>query len=81
GVTVHRARRGGGGTHPDSMRPWYEMSARYHLKDLLPDRTDIWNHFANSTASDREVSDDIRARPYYANHLGVAGMLSIHTNA
>ncbi|QGL63626.1 N-acetylmuramoyl-L-alanine amidase [Stenotrophomonas maltophilia] len=80
-VTVHRARRGGGDAHPESMHPWHQMSARYHLKDLLPDRTDIWNHFAHSTASDREVLDDIRARPYYANHLGVAGMLSIHTNA
>lgn len=81
GVAVHRARRVGTDIHPDSMQPWQEMSARYHLKDLLPERTDIWNHFADSNQNDREVLDDIRARPYYANHLDVDGMLSIHTNA
>ena len=80
-LRVERARRGGVDPHPESARPWAEMSARYHLKDRLPDRSDIWNHFANSTANNREVLDDIRARPQYANHLGVSGMLSIHTNA
>ena len=80
-LTVHRARRGGNDIHPDSMRPWREMSARYHLKSLLPERTDIGNHFSNSNRNDREVLDDIRARPYYANHVGVDRMLSIHTNA
>jgi N-acetylmuramoyl-L-alanine amidase len=80
-VTVHRARRGGLELHPESMQAWEEMSARYHLRALLPERADIWNHFANSTENDREVSDDIRARPYYANHLGAAAMISLHTNA
>lgn len=80
-LTVHRARRVGNDIHPESMHPWQEMSARYHLKSLLPDRTDIWHHFASSNRNDREVLDDIRARPYYANHLGVDGMLSLHTNA
>nr|KAJ9620806.1 hypothetical protein H2204_012116 [Knufia peltigerae] len=80
-ASVYRARRNTGDLHPDSMRPWSEMSARYHLMNLLPDRTDIWHHFANSTERDREVKDDIRSRPYYANHLAVEGMLSLHTNA
>ncbi|WP_325166996.1 N-acetylmuramoyl-L-alanine amidase [Stenotrophomonas sp. S39] len=81
GLTVHRARRVGNDVHPDSMQPWQEMSARYNLRNLLPERTDIWHHFAGSNRNDREVLDDIRARPYYANHLGVDAMLSIHTNA
>ena len=81
GSAVYRARRADTTAHSESMRPWHEMSARYNLKDILPERADIWNHFATSTAGDREVSDDIRARPYYANHLAVEGMLSIHTNA
>lgn len=80
GATVYRARRGGQELHPESQHPWVEMSSRYHLKSLLPERTDIWNHFANSTERNREVKDDIRARPYYANHLGVEGLISIHTN-
>ncbi|WP_369350103.1 N-acetylmuramoyl-L-alanine amidase [Stenotrophomonas sp. JAG2] len=79
-VVVHRARRDGVEPHPEALQPWEQMSSRYHLKALLPERVDIWNHFAGSTARDREVLDDIRARPYFANHLGAEGMISIHTN-
>lgn len=56
------------------------MSSRYHLKALFPERTDMWNEFPNSPASAREKDEDIRARPNYANHLGVDVMLSLHTN-
>lgn len=62
------------------MHPWEQMSARYHLKSLFPERANMWNEFPNSTDSDREVKEDIRARPNYANHLGVDVMLSLHTN-
>lgn len=79
-MVVHRARRDGVEPHPEALQPWEQMSSRYHLKALLPERVDIWNHFAGSTARDREVLDDIRARPYFANHLGAEGMISIHTN-
>lgn len=80
GLVVHRARSRSTDPHPESGHPWEHMSARYHLKALLPDRADIWNELPNSADSDREVKEDIRTRPNYANHLGVDVMLSLHTN-
>ncbi|MFL9581959.1 N-acetylmuramoyl-L-alanine amidase family protein [Stenotrophomonas sp. AB1(2024)] len=79
-VGVSRARSRSMEPHPESSRPWEQMSSRYHLKALLPDRADIWNSLPNDTDSDREVKEDIRARPLYANDLGVGGMISLHTN-
>lgn len=80
GLTVHRARSRSTELHPESGKPWEHMSSRYHLKALFPERTDMWNEFPNSPESDREKDEDIRARPNYANHLGVDVMLSLHTN-
>lgn len=80
GLVVYRARSRSVELHPEAARPWEHMSARYHLKALFPDRADIWNELPNSPDSDREVKEDIRARPNYANHLGVDVMLSLHTN-
>lgn len=80
GLVVHRARSRSTDPHPESGHPWEHMSARYHLKALLPERADIWNELRNSADSNREVKEDIRTRPNYANHLGVDVMLSLHTN-
>ncbi|MGG2100762.1 N-acetylmuramoyl-L-alanine amidase family protein [Stenotrophomonas sp. NRRL B-14846] len=80
GLTVHRARSRSTELHPESGKPWEHMSSRYHLKALFPARTDMWNEFPNSPESAREKEEDIRARPNYANHLGVDVMLSLHTN-
>ncbi|WP_232463109.1 N-acetylmuramoyl-L-alanine amidase [Stenotrophomonas sp. WZN-1] len=80
GLVVYRARSRSAEPHPEAAHPWEHMSARYHLKALFPDRADIWNEFPNSPDSDREVKEDIRARPNYANHLAVDVMLSLHTN-
>ncbi|QII29066.1 N-acetylmuramoyl-L-alanine amidase [Stenotrophomonas maltophilia] len=80
GLVVHRARSRSKDQHPESGYPWEQMSSRYHLKALFPERADIWNELPNSPSSDREVKEDIRARPNYANHLGVDVMLSLHTN-
>lgn len=80
GLVVHRARSRSKDPHPESGYPWEQMSSRYHLKALFPERADIWNELPNSPSSDREVKEDIRARPNYANHLGVDVMLSLHTN-
>lgn len=80
GLTVHRTRSRSTELHPESGKPWEHMSSRYHLKALFPERTDMWNEFPNSPESAREKEEDIRARPNYANHLGVDVMLSLHTN-
>lgn len=80
GLTVHRARSRSTELHPESGKPWEHMSSRYHLKALFPERTDMWNEYPNSPESAREKDEDIRARPNYANHLGVDVMLSLHTN-
>lgn len=80
GLTVHRARSRSIELHPEAGKPWEHMSSRYHLKALFPERTDMWNEYPNSPESAREKDEDIRARPNYANHLGVDVMLSLHTN-
>lgn len=80
GLVVHRARSRSTELHPESNLPWEHMSSRYHLKALFPERTDIWNEFPNSTDSAREKDEDIRARPNYANHLGVDVLISLHSN-
>ncbi|WNH51976.1 N-acetylmuramoyl-L-alanine amidase [Stenotrophomonas oahuensis] len=80
GLTVHRARSRSLDLHPESDRPWEQMSSRYHLKDVLPQRADIWNSLPNDMNNDREVREDIRARPLYANHLDAGTMISLHTN-
>lgn len=67
--------------HGPSGHPWYEMAARYYLEALLPSQKDIWNSLPNETISwRREMDEDIRARPKYANFIGAAGIVSIHTN-
>ncbi|KAF1017162.1 MAG: hypothetical protein GAK31_00421 [Stenotrophomonas maltophilia] len=80
GLAVHRARSRSDDLHPESGKPWEHMSSRYHLKALFPDRLDMWNEFPDSPNANREVDEDIRAQPNYANHLGVDAMLSLHTN-
>lgn len=80
GLVVFRARSRSPEPHPESSRPWEQMSSRYQLKAVLPDRADIWNSLPTDTARDREVREDIRARPLYANDIGAGGMISLHTN-
>ncbi len=79
-LTIHRARSRSMELHPDSNRPWEQMSSRYHIKALLPERGDLWNSLPNLVSNDREVKEDIRVRPLYANHLGAGTMISLHTN-
>ncbi|RRU22756.1 N-acetylmuramoyl-L-alanine amidase [Stenotrophomonas sp. 278] len=79
-MTIHRARSRSMELHPDSNRPWEQMSSRYHIKALLPERGDLWNSLPNLVSNDREVKEDIRVRPLYANHLGAGTMISLHTN-
>lgn len=69
----------------ESGKPWNHMAARYYLKRLLPDRTDIWNAYPNGTRPNRlalrEYDEDIASRPRFADYLSAGALLSLHTNA
>ncbi|MCC8469554.1 N-acetylmuramoyl-L-alanine amidase [Xanthomonas phaseoli] len=69
-------------THTPSGEPWWKVAARYNLQALLPDHgPDIWATLPYDKSKLREYNEDIRARPFYANYLGVDYMISVHTNA
>ncbi|WP_256857156.1 N-acetylmuramoyl-L-alanine amidase family protein [Xanthomonas citri] len=68
--------------HTPSGKPWWEVSAKYYLMDLLPDQQNIWASLPNDkTSIEREKNEDIRARPLYGNYLKASYGLHIHTNA
>ncbi|WP_281256903.1 N-acetylmuramoyl-L-alanine amidase family protein [Xanthomonas pisi] len=68
--------------HTPSGKPWWEVSAKYYLMDLLPDQQKIWASIPNDkTSVEREKNEDIRSRPLYGNYLGASYGLHIHTNA
>jgi hypothetical protein len=68
-------------THTPSGEPWWKVASRYYLQELLPDHgADIWATLPYDKSKLRERNEDIRARPFYANYLGVDYMVSIHTN-
>ncbi len=81
GHEVRRVRSTSSHAHDGSGQPWWQVSARYSLMELLPDQSPIWNSLPNSTRNDRERLEDIRSRPLYANHVGAAGLINVHTNA
>lgn len=68
-------------THAESGSPWWKVSARYHLKELYPALTDVWNSKGTQDYPLVERDDDIYSRPFFANHLGVDAILHVHTNA
>jgi len=80
GATVHRVRSSAGERHEPSNAPWWKIAARYHLEQRYPDNPEIWHSLPNSTARDRQRNEDIRSRPLFANHLGVDGLIHLHTN-
>ncbi len=79
-MTVRRARSRESSDHDEAAQPWWKMSSRYHLKALYPEEPGIWHSLPNSTDGDREIKEDIRARPKYANFIKADGLISLHTN-
>ncbi|MEN5425074.1 N-acetylmuramoyl-L-alanine amidase [Stenotrophomonas pennii] len=79
-MTVRLARRHDPADHAESHQPWNHMSARYNLKALYPEETDMWHSLPGSTSGDREIDEDIRARPNFANFIQADALFSIHTN-
>lgn len=69
------------GIHPESGHDWWRMSARYAIAMQYPQHLEIWNSLAGSTADDREYNEDIRSRPFLANHHDADIAVHLHSNA
>lgn len=80
-ASVAKARTNDVAIHPSSGRQWWQISARYWLQQTLPQETSIWNSLPNATHSLRERDEDIRSRPLFANHVGAAAAINLHTDA
>jgi N-acetylmuramoyl-L-alanine amidase len=80
GTTVLFARARTDAAHTPSRKPWWQMSARYHLQETYPDHPEIWHSLPSSTADLRERDEDIKSRPLFANYVGASAMISLHTN-
>jgi N-acetylmuramoyl-L-alanine amidase len=67
--------------HQPSGKPWNMVAARYILESWRPSNPEIWNSKPESTKAQREMDQDIRSRPLYANFIGADAVAHIHTNA
>jgi len=81
GVAVTEARPPRDGIDELSGQPYDMLAARYRIKELLPERVDIWHSLPDDSTNLREYKEDIRSRPLYANALGVDAVVHLHTNA
>lgn len=79
-VSVHRPRVGRDGMHADSGQEWWKLAARYHIKDMYPQQTRIWNSKGDRIYGLRDYDEDINSRPLLANHLGSDVAIHLHTN-
>ena len=59
---------------------WWQVAARYHLQQVYPNNPEIWNSMPRLRANDREMDEDIRSRPLFANHIAADTLISLHTN-
>jgi len=80
-ISVVESRPSNFAEHDPSGQPYYMIAARYRLKELLPDRPEIWHSLPDDTSDLREYKEDIRSRPLYANDLGAEAAIHLHTNA
>lgn len=58
-----------------------DHASRYYLEAKYPDHPEIWHSLPNSTKVAREYDEDINSRPLFANHIGAAAIIHLHTNA
>jgi N-acetylmuramoyl-L-alanine amidase len=68
-------------THEPSGAPWKNVAVRYFLENWRPENPELWNTKPESNESQREMHQDIRSRPLYANFIGADAIAHIHTNA
>ncbi|WP_312709377.1 hypothetical protein [Stenotrophomonas sp.] len=66
--------------HPEAMQPWWQMAARYAIKERLTENPDIWNSKGDRIYPRRDYDEDINSRPLLANHLGADVAFHLHTN-
>lgn len=66
--------------HPESLQLWWQMAARYALKERLPENPKIWNSKGDRIYPRRDYDEDINSRPLFANHLGADVAFHLHTN-
>lgn len=67
--------------HEESGLTWREMSARYWLAHEYPENPEIWHSVSSDKEPLREKFEDLYSRPLFANHIGAAAAISLHTNA
>lgn len=67
--------------HQPSGKPWNMVAARYVIENWRPNNPEIWNSKPESTKAQREMDQDIRSRPLFANLIGADAVAHIHTNA
>jgi N-acetylmuramoyl-L-alanine amidase len=67
--------------HEPSGFTWREMSARYWLQHEYPNNPEIWHSVSSDKEPLREKFEDLYSRPLFANHIGAAAAISLHTNA
>lgn len=68
-------------THEPSGNEWLQMGSRYHLENILPNAPEVWHSLPDAMHDLRERSEDLQARPLYANFSEVAALIHLHTNA
>ncbi|MEN5271432.1 N-acetylmuramoyl-L-alanine amidase [Stenotrophomonas lactitubi] len=66
--------------HPEAMQPWWQMAARYSVKERFPENPKIWNSKGDRIYPTRDYDEDINSRPLMANHVGAGVALHLHTN-
>ncbi|MDI9239411.1 N-acetylmuramoyl-L-alanine amidase [Lysobacter sp. LF1] len=59
---------------------WTDIGAKYHVEQLYPGRTDLWD-VTSRTDNQRDRAKDINSRALFADEMGALAMISLHTNA
>jgi N-acetylmuramoyl-L-alanine amidase len=67
--------------HAPSKQPWWRLAVRYQLEQKYPDLKNVWQSKTNGKSPMQQRDEDIRSRPFYANHVKADALLHIHTNA
>jgi N-acetylmuramoyl-L-alanine amidase len=67
--------------HAPSKQPWWRLAVRYQLEQKYPTLENVWQSKPGDKSPMKQRNEDIRSRPFYANHVKADALLHIHTNA